>query len=115
MPNPNGFTAVLPYWFREGDWILEPNKLGDFRGHVLVLREVADGFYSPILGRGRVISGARNIMADANFRIFWDAEDLLIHALVDDWSSGFFKKPVDVGVCKRDSPGSSYAIRQKQR
>lgn len=112
VPNSTKGTVILPDWVREGDWILALNPFYRVRDYFLVLRDVVDGLYSPILGQGFLSSRLLVIQApaDATFAIFWDIEDLLVLIILGD---KFDNSHVEFDVCKRESPGSSYAIRQK--
>lgn len=114
----------LPRWARPGDWVIQVRcyAFGWFGECdcpvLLVMRNMADTLPGPLIGRG-FGSIDETAVAPTKFQIHWDAEDLVVLCLTvnnprtmrrgsDDWLECF----LDVGVCKQQTPGSSYAIRR---
>lgn len=110
LPGFNKSRAMLPRWVREGDWILKPNTAAEseLESWLLVLRAIADGVFSPIIGQGFLSSGYNTGPADSIFQVYWNVEDLIVSVIM----AGCSERSVNHGVCKRQAPGSSYAIRQ---
>lgn len=103
--------VYLPRRVEEGDWILELQSDLQFDKDILVVREVADGSACHILGRGWSISSLSLRRSDIAFEVFWDPQDLLLFLLTPRED---FEAPGEVsyGVCKRETSGSSFAIRK---
>lgn len=110
LPGSTMSRAVLPKWVREGDWMLEPRTFtqNSLYSWLLVLREVDDGYVSPIIGQGFLTSGYSTVPADSVFQVYWNTEDLLLCVIMGDCG----ERSITHGVCEKQTPGSSYAIRQ---
>lgn len=111
LPGSARSRAMLPQWVREGDWILKPKTAAwfDHDEWLLVLRGVAAGMVSPIVGQGVLTSGHSSGPADSVFQVYWNAEDLLLRAIM---GRDFKRSSFNIGICNKQTPGSSYAIRQ---
>jgi hypothetical protein len=106
--------ASLPPWVEAGNWILQIDPEPSYYFGLLVLGELSDGFASSIMGQGTLDPFRSTGSADSNFHIFWDTEDLLLCNILDrgEQTTGFTDDDqIKTGICKRQNPGSSYAIR----
>lgn len=122
-PGNEDRDVYLPRWTRQGDWVIE------VRGHVfgwfgtfecpalLLMRDIGHSQRGPFVGHG-FGSTKGTELAPTKFQIHWDAEDLVVLCLTmnspgkigkgwDDWLEDF----LNAGVCRQETPGSSYAIR----
>lgn len=124
-PTSHGNREIyLPRWVRPGDWVIQVKgyAFGWFGRRdcpvLLVMRELADTLRGPLIGHG-FGSIDDTALTPTKFQIHWDAEDLVILCLTvndpstmggesDDWLEDFLA----VGICKQETPGSSYAIRR---
>ncbi|KAG8156940.1 hypothetical protein KVR01_013162 [Diaporthe batatas] len=109
----------LPRWSRPGDWIVEAvNWMAGGYSIYLLVREVDGTSRGLPIGRCYGSTGIHYAgLVSTKFKIYWDIEDLVIICLVEDpenvgleldtWLEDF----LDIGVCRKTTPCSSFAIR----
>lgn len=109
--------TYLPSGAKGGDWVVAAGFCSFTR--FVVVREAAEGFTLV----GHAVSGGIDTegVACAKFGIYWDSEDLVLYSVVqnemrrletiemarysDEWV-----KALNTAVCKKQTPGSSYAL-----
>lgn len=124
LPRHRELSFELPRWAESGDWVLRWERKGWITFYLL-LREAADCLWMPILGHCLPPAAfePREQMGIATaFEIHWNPEDALIFSMIGiqihcyyfwlettDW-----KKFLNTGVCRRQTPWSSYGIKRVQ-
>lgn len=112
--------VYLPFWVQDGNWIVLTRRAYSFSGFVLV-REVVEGLGGPLIGRAFSGTFHTKEAPSANFRIYWDPEDLVIHSIMQEemmdlsfdsrWYPTESVRRLNTAICRKGTPGSSYALR----
>lgn len=124
--------VYLPFWVQGDDWIVMTGK--DLVPSVLV-REVVGGLGGPLIGHVYTSDEFHTKQAPVvSFRIHWDPEDLVISAIVETqcvlereyflprlgrielssrprWNHTELRRALNTAICRKETPGSSYALR----
>jgi hypothetical protein len=113
--------VYLPFWVKNGDWIVVAGENPIFTSFVLV-GEAVEGFGGPLIGHAvsDTIDTEEEVVG-VNFGIHWDPEDLVIYSTVEDEMmklashserySAEWVRALNTAVCRNRTPGSSYAFR----
>lgn len=126
LPESDLGKVFLPFWVLDDDWIVL-TSVGYPMAFVLV-REVVEGLGGPLIGHAFPCSDYLRTMktADAEFRIHWDPEDLVIYSIMQEqWRESKSRAlrlqdpnpaelvgALNTAICRKEAPGSSYALRQ---
>lgn len=118
--NPPGHPAeiFLPYWVNKYDWVICWET--PFEETFLVVREEAESLWMPVVGHGWCESfDTSDLVADA-FEIRWNPEDALMFIITrfvlrrERERSGHWLEALNMGICKWETPGSSYGVKIQQ-
>lgn len=121
LPRHRELTFDLPLWAEAGDWVLRWERKGWITFYLL-LREVADCLWMPILGHclpPAAFEPRKQMGTATAFEIHWNPEDALIFSMTGIqihcyyfWlETNNWKKFLNTGICRRQTPWSSYGIK----
>jgi hypothetical protein len=110
--------TYLPAGTKGGDWVVAAGFCSFTR--FVVVREAAEGF--TVVGHAISDGIDTEKVTSAKFGIHWDAEDLVVYSVVQNEMrrlgtsevtkySVEWLRALNTAVCKKQTPGSSYAVR----
>jgi hypothetical protein len=116
-PGAKKSKVYFPYWIKEGDWVVYVEEPDRQPRRFLVLKGEVESSRMLIVGLGCCASFGPTNLVETKYEIHWDPEDVLIFTMLymklefDETGSSDWVEALNTGVCRRETPGSSYAVK----